>query len=281
MAQSAWGSQVFIPDGCDVQLKATAGGSYTSVGTVMGDVGATHNFDINTIVANDGKKRTQYRNETLAANFILGNLNATNIGTLSAGMFTVVDTAGSAVTDIADQEIAASWEDNTGYALTMDSTVEGEIRTTAQPTLTSVTLNHGTPEVLVEDTDYVVQDTGGGTWEIQFISGNMGSSTPTAFSITIVYGSNTPIASTKITGGKSSGEFTPIAVKFIHTDTASKTRFLEIYAANPESGSFAFGFRAVSTGEIEQMPITITGEIDGDRTSGDQLFNWGYDDGAA
>ena len=173
------GNQVFLPDGCDVQVKES-GGSYVSLGNILGDCAGTHNFDINEVEFNDGQKITQHRNETISTSFILANLNAANIGKLSSGMFTVVDTAGSAVSDIADQTISSGWADNTVYPLVMDSTVEGEIRTTAQPTLTSVTLDPtGTPEVLAEDTEYVVVDLGGGNWGIQFISANMSTGSPT------------------------------------------------------------------------------------------------------
>lgn len=276
------GNQVFLPDGCDVQVKASGDGSYTSLGNILGDSSGVHNFDINEVEFNDGQKITQHRNETIALSFILANLNATSVQKLSGSMFSVVDTAGTPVSDIADQTISSGWSDNTVYNLVMDSTAEGEIRTTAQPTLTSVTLDPtGTPEVLVEDTEYVVVNQGGGNWGIQFISANMATGSPTTFDIVVDYGTNTPIASTKITAGKSSGEFAASAIKFVHTDDSGNTRFLEVYAATPESGSFAFSFRAIASGEVEQMPITLTGKLDATRSSGDQLFNWGYDDGAA
>lgn len=275
------GSQVFLPDGCDVQVQASGDGSYTSIGNILGDCAGTHNFDINEVIFNDGQKITQYRNETINLDFTLANLNGVNIGKFSGGMFTVTETAASTLSDIANQTLAANgWSDVTPYALAFNSTAEGYVKGSDFPTITSVTASSS--GVLAADDDYTIIPDSTSTSGYSIVLNAAGTATvATTESVVIIYTSVDPVASTKITTGKSSGEFSASKVKFIHTDDSGLTRYLEVYAATPNSGSFAFSFRGTETGEVEQMPITMTGKVDATRTSGDQLFGWGYDNGAA
>ena len=280
MAQYAKGNEIFFPDGCRVDIKAVGDVAWTTLGCILGDSAGTHNFDVNEVECNDGAKSKQYRNETMALSFILGNLNATNISKMSAGMFSVVTTAGTPFTPV-DQVIAAGWTDKSTINVDIKATAtSNSSRITAEPVITTVT--GATAGLLVEDDDYtIVPSTNAPSgWEIVLNTAGI-SGLVTSEVVTIVYGSNTPVARTTVTSGKSSGQFTNFAVRFVHVDSASKERFLEVYSVNPESGSFAFSFRAVATGEIEQLPLTLTGELDGTRSDGDQLFSWGYDDGAA
>jgi len=281
MAQYSKGDQIFFPDGCRVDIKGASDPSWTTLGCILGDTAGKHNFDVNVVECNDGTKSKQYRNETIAMSFILGNLNADNVAKMSAGMFSVTTTAGTPFTPV-DQVISAGWTDKSTINIDMKATTtSNSSRTTAEPVITTVTA--ATAGVLVEDDDYTIVPSSNAPsgWEIVINTVGGISGVLTSEEITIAYGSNTPIARTTITGGKSSGEFTNYAVRFVHVDSTSKERFMEIYSVNPESGSFAFSFRAVATGEIEQLPLTLTGELDGTRSNGDQLFNWGYDDGAA
>ncbi|MGD8305149.1 MAG: hypothetical protein PVF17_00715 [Ignavibacteria bacterium] len=223
---------------------------------------------------------------TAALSFTLGNLEPASIERFSGGIIEKVDTAGTPIATIPDYEIAADWSDNTLYPLTMvvsssDSTV---VRTTAQPTLTSVTLDPtGTPEVLVEDSEYVVvEDTHSPSgWSIQFISANMSTVSPTTYEIVVDYGSNTPIASSTLYAGASTIVMDAVAIQITHTDDDSLIRRLTLNSADIDSGGLAFNFKGANEDGIEEMAVSFTGKPDTSLTSGRQLLSWVVEDGAA
>lgn len=280
-------SNIYFPDGALVSIMASDEVSYTDVGAIEQGVTATLNWDESQIeTGNAGKLAKRIRNMTIAGAFNLINLEPASINRLGGGMFSITTTAASPTTDIPVQVIAAGWDDNVKYELIMEtsSTNDTKLRTTAKPTLTSVTLDAaGTPETLTENNDYVIVADGGSYsgWSIQFISANMSTGTPKTKAITIDYGSNTPVAKTTLHCGSSGATLNAYAMKITHTDDNSLTRELELYSVDANSGGFAFNFKGANEDGVETMPLTFTAKIDSSKTDGQQLFAWSVDNGAA
>ena len=280
-------ANVYFPDGAKVALKASGESSYTDVGVIMSDCNSVLNWDENIVdTANAGRLAKQIKNMVIAGDFTLGNLEPESLTRFGAGIYTQTDTAASPISTIPDQEIAAGWADQTLYNLdiqtsTTDST---QVRTTAAPTLTSVTLDPtGTPEVLVEGTEYnVVADANSPSgWSISFISSAMATISPTTYEIVVDYGTNTPRASTTITAGTTTLEMTAFAMQITHTDDNGKIRRLELFSVEPNSGGMAFNFKGATSDGVEEMPWSFTAKIDTSLTDGAQLFSWTIEDGAS
>lgn len=268
-----------FPDGARVSVKESGGTTWTDIGALNSPVNFTLNWTENQIVtANAGRTALQVRDMLIDGSFTLINLEPDAIQKLSGGLFTLTETEGSAVTDIDDQTIAEGWAESVLYDLVLDSTAEGEIRTTSAPTLTSVTLDpDGTSEALTEDEDYfvVANPNSSSGWSISFVTDNIAAGSPTDLEIVIVYGSNTPIASTTITGGNSTKELEAYALKAEHYNSSDVVdRSFEIYSANPQSGGFQFNFKGANEDGLEEMPITFRGDLDTDRADGAQLFTY-------
>jgi len=277
---------IYFPDGAQVSIDTAGLGSFTDLGAISSATTAALNYDVNQFeTANAGKLERQIRNMTIAGGFTLINLNIANIVSMGGGLFTSAATAGSELSAIPDQTIAAAWTDNKLYPLDMEttSTDDTKLKMATQPVLTSVTLNHGTPEVLVEDTDYVVvaDSNSYSGWSFQFISGNMDSAAPTTYSITVVYGANTPVASTTLYCGSSTATLTAYAMKIKHTDSNSKVRELNLFAVDMDSGAFAFNFKGANEDGVQEMPLVFTAKINSDLTDGRQLMSFKVDTGAA
>jgi len=268
-----------FPDGARVSVKESGAATWTDIGALNSAVNFTLNWTENQIVtANAGRTALQVRDMLIDGSFTLINLEPDAIQKLSGGLFTVTTTAASPVSDIADQTIAAGWEENTLYDLELDSTAEGSIRTSSQPTLTSVTLDpDDVNEALTEDSDYfvVANPNSPSGWSIQFITANISAADPTTLEIVVDYGSNTPIASTTITGGNSTKELEAYALKAEHFNSEGNVdRSFEIYSSNPQSGGFQFNFKGANEDGLEEMPITFRGDLDTDRADGAQLFSY-------
>lgn len=284
--QTSLTDHVYFPDGAQVSIDTAGLGSYTDLGAISSAVTATLNYDVNLFeTANAGKLDRQIRNMTMAGGFTLINLNIANISSLGSGMFSTVTTAASPVTTIPNQDIAAGWVDENKYPLIMytSSSDSTELKMSTQPVLTSVTADPaGTPEVLAEGTDYVIckdSDSISG-WSIQFISGNFGTASEGDL-VTIVYDTNTPVASTTLYCGSSTQILTAYAMRIKHTDSNSKVRQLDLYSVDMDSGGFQFNYKGANEDGVEEMPLAFTAKIDNTRTDGRQLFAWTIDTGAA
>lgn len=268
-----------FPDGARVSVKEDGASTWTDIGALNSAVNFTLNWTENQVVtANAGRTALQVRDMLIDGSFTLINLEPDAINKLSGGLFTLTETAASAVSDIADQTVDSGWEDGVLYDLVLDSTDEGEIRTSSAPTLTSVTLENGAGgESLAADEEYVIvkNPNSSSGWSIQFISSNMTETDPEDYEIEIVYGENTPIASTTITGGHSTKELEAYALKAEHYNADDDVdRSFEIYSANPQSGGFQFNFKGANEDGLEEMPITFRGDLDVDRADGAQLFSY-------
>ena len=275
-----------FPDGAKVSVKESGAVSYTDLGTITNTVAQTLEYDENKVqFANAADSSTQIKNMKITGGFTLAHWDLDNLNRLGGGMFSTIDTAGTPLTTIPDQDVAAGWDDNIIYDMTMvvsssDSTV---VRTTAKPTLTSVTLDpDGTPEVLVEDDDYIVAANSNSPsgWSIQFISSGMATGSPKTFIIRIDYGTNTPIANTTLYAGSSTVILTAFAMRITHTDSNGLIRQLDLYSVDTGSGSFQFNFKGANEEGVEEIPLTYTAKLDDSLTDGQQLLAFRFDDGA-
>jgi len=154
-------ANLLFPDGAKVSVKTTSDSVYVDLGAIEQDINTSLTYTENQITtANAGKTAKQIKDMKIEGSFNLIDYDYANLARLGGGLFTKVDTPASANSSIPDQVIAAGWADNTIYPLEMltSSTDSTPLNMgTTQPTLTSVTLDAGgTPEVLAEDTDYVI-----------------------------------------------------------------------------------------------------------------------------
>lgn len=281
---------MYFPDGCKVSAK-TSSGVYTDMGITLGSAKASLVWKENQITtANYGKTAKQIKDMEIDGAFTLASFDPSKISILGSGIFTTSTTAGTAVSTIPNQVIAAGWADKTRYPLVAytSSSDSTKLKFSTAPTLTSVTLDAGgTPETLsawsaAASGDYtiVVDADSPSGYSIVFNSASMSTSNPTTKAVTVVYGTNTPVARTTMYAGTTTTTLSAISIKFEHTDSAGKVRGVEIPAANPNSGGFMFGFKGADEDGVEQMDITFKGVIDTTLTDGRQLLNWYSDTGA-
>lgn len=276
-----------FPDGCQVLVKEYGASSYTDIGAINSQVSNSVTFDENQIeTANAGTTEKQINNMKVEGSFTLINWDMSAIERISGGVFTKTTTAAAAATTIPDQTISSGWADNVLYDLVAEtsSTVSTELRFTTKPALTSVTLDPtGTPEVLVEDTEYYVVANANSSsgWSIGFISSAMATGTPTTYEIVVDWDiTNTPVASDTLNAGASTVILNPMAFRFKHTDENGKIRQLDLYSVDPNSGFMQFNFKGANEDGLEEMPITFMAKLDTSRTSGSQLLSFLYESGA-
>ena len=275
-----------FPDGCQVLVKETGAGSYTDIGAINSSVTSSLTFDENQIeTANCGTTEKQINNMKIEGGFTLINWDLDAIEKLSGGVVSRVVTAAAATTDIPDQDIAVGWDDNilydlVAYTSSSDST---ELHLSAKPTLTSVTLDpDGTPEVLVEDTEYYIVANPNSTsgYSIGFISANMSTGSPKTYKITVDYGSNTPVASETLNAGASTVILNPVALRFKHTDENGLIRQMDLHSVDPNSGFLQINFKGANEDGLEEIPLTFQARLDPNLTSGQQLFSFLLETGA-
>lgn len=278
---------LFFPDGCLVAAKLTPLGPWIDLGATNSTANATLEYTVNQVtLANAGKSDPQIREMTVKGGVTLVHWDPSNIEALGGGMFEKVETAGTPLATIPDQDIDSGWNDNIQYELVMEtsSTDNTKIRPTTKPVITSVTLDpDGTPEVLTEDLEYVITENRNFTsgYGIQFISSAMSTGSPKTFPIRVDFGTNTPIASTALHFGTSTQVLTAYALKFDHTDSNSKHRKLELYSVDTDSGAFQFNFKGANEDGVEELPFTFTAKIDESLVDGRQLGTFTIDAGAA
>ena len=277
---------VLFPDGCQVSVKAEGDASYTDIGAINSATTANLTFDENQIeTANAGNTDKQINNMKMEGGFDLINWQLDVIEKISGGVMSLTTTAASPTSSIPDQTISSGWADNTAYPLVAQtsSSDSTELKLDSAPVLTSVTLDPtGTPEVLAEDTEYVIiaDNRSSSGWSIQFISGNMSTASPTTYDIVIAWGTNTPRASSTINAGSSTVILRPMVFKFEHTDGNGKVRRLDLWSVDPNSGFLSFDFKGANEDGLETIPVTFMSKIDTSRTDGQQLMSFTIEEGA-
>jgi hypothetical protein len=287
--QSPVSGYIYFPDGC--KISADFGSGYSDLGVVKGGFKASLGWKENRVhFGGGGYSSVQVKDMVIAASMVLYNLNLSNIASLSAGSVVATATPGTAHSSIPNQIIPANWSDNTKYNLIMYNTSADHtnLKMATAPALTSVTLyDSSSPEALSAwgagaggDYEVVADNDSPSGWSIIFNSAGMVLGTPKTRYITIVYASNTPVATETVTTGWSSKILTAYKVKFVHTDSAGLTRGGEIYSVTPKS-PFDFSIKGVDDNELEEMPISFEGYCDPNLTDGAALLSVWADVGAA
>lgn len=282
---------LFFKDGTKVSIKEYGAVSYTDLGAIAQGTKCALNWDNSTYESgNAGKTEQRGRNFTIVGSFDLINWDLNNINRFGGGMFSLTTTAASPTTSIPNQIVAANWDNNIKYELVMytSSSNSTKLRTTTKPTLTSVILDAaGTPETLTEigagaAGDYMIVADGNSYsgWSIIFNSAGMSTGTPKARTITIDYGSNTPVAKTTINCGSSSVTFNAYQLKFEHTDSLGLTRTLELFSVDTNSGGFSIDYGGANEDGVETIPFSFVGKCDSTLSDGSQLFSFSVDNGA-
>jgi hypothetical protein len=280
---------LIFPDGCKVSCKPY-GGSYSDIGAIMGTAKAVLDWKENQVnTANAGLSAKQIKDMTIKGSCNLINIDLDRIKDMAGGIFTKITTPASANSSIPAQIIPAGWVNDTKYELVAytSGTSQVKLKLSSKPVITSVILNVGSPETLSEigsgaGGDYMIipdSDTISG-WSIVFNSAGMVAGSPTTYSITVTWGTNTPVSRTTLTAGTSTLQLTPYAIKFEHTDSAGKVRGLEIFSAFSNSGGFDFSFKGAADSGVEELPLSFTGQIDTTLTDGSQLMSFYMDSGA-
>jgi len=189
-------------------------------------------------------------------------LDPTNIASVSGGVFTSTTTAGTPVVGGTEVIASGDWD----YKVYVLENQESDL---SEPTINSVT--GGTDGALVLNTDYRMVKTASNKWGILFISGGNITVLTQAITIDSDY---TPAASVALSAGASSVTLTPKVVRFSHTDDNGKVRKLDVYSATLGDAGFTFTFGSQINDGAQSFPITLEGDIDTSRTSGQQLLTY-------
>jgi hypothetical protein len=269
-------STMIAPDGCAMYVDPDGNG-YDAIGVLMGDTELSITWkESQEETANAGKPDPTASEFEVEGTVTIANMNMTILSELFGGLFTPVTTPASENSSIPDQYIAAGWDDHIVYDLLpetsgSDSTI---LKLSTQPVLTSVKIaTSTTPETLTEDTDYVVsvKDSSPSGWGIEFIEAGMTEKGNGI--ITIDWGANTPVSRVTYHIGTSKTTIDPFALKFEHTDSASKVNGCIIHKCYPKPGSFQFGYKGASESGYETIKFTFRGITDTSQTDGRQLMN--------
>lgn len=290
-AQTTERSYMKVPDGCKISVKAYGDVSYTDIGVVKGSTKLALQWkELQEESANAGKSDLYVKDPTVDGSFTLQNLNLANVSKMASGLFNLVATAGSALTSIVDQVVAAGWDDNIKYPLIMKTSATDDtlVKMAVKPTLTSVTLSVGSsPETLTEigagaAGDYmIIADANSVSgWSIAFNSAGITKGSPKTYAITIVYGSNTPVARSTYHIGTTVKAVTSFAMLLEHTDSAGKIRGREVHKCYVKPGSLNFDFKGADEDGFEEMAFTFQGVLDTSLTDERQLMSVYEDTGA-
>ena len=280
-AQTTVTSHIKFPDGAKVSVKAYGESSYTDIGAIGSSITNTIQYDENQVeTANAGKLAKQIRNMTVSGGFTLINLNPDYLSKMSGGLFTKVETAGTEVTAFTNQSIVG-YTEGVPVDLNPIVTATGKVlKFNAAPVLTSIT--GSTSGALAAGDDYLIVKDPNATSGYAVLFNASGTATPgTGETYTVVFGANTPVASTTLYCGSSTAVLTAYAMKITHTDSAGKIREVELYSVETNSGGFVFNFKGANEDGVEEMPLTYTARLDTSLTDGRQLFRYTEETGAA
>jgi len=269
---------VTFPDGAKVNIKASGDVAWTDLGVIGSSVTNTLEWDENEVEsANAGTLVKQIRNMRITGGFTLWNLDPAGIEKLGNGIFTKVVTDTTPITT-GDNQVIASGDWAYGVTMPLVFTKLGTNYKATAVTLTSVT--GSVDGALAENVDYFIHpdENSPSGYSISFI--DSADITTLVQNITIVFASFTPVASTKLYAGQSTATLTSYALQIIHTDDNGKTRGIELFAVESNSGGFAFNFKGANEDGVEELPMTYTAKLDTTKTSGRQLIEIFRDENA-
>lgn len=275
-AQTTKTADVYFPDGAVVAIKEYGAGSYTDIGAINSAITMSFNFDENEVItANAATLNKQVKNPTVDGGLTLINLNNTDIVRLSGGMFSETTVAGTSVSSIDNQVIASdAASDVTPYNLVITETGASALKVSSALVIASVT--GSVDSALTADDDYTIIDDSNSPSLKSIVFNTAGTNfTTVTQTITIVYTSVTPVASSTVYAGTTTTTLNAAAIKVTHTDSNSDIdREFEIFSADPTSGGFQFNFKGANEDGTEEMPLTFKGKIDTSLTDGQQLFRY-------
>jgi len=274
-------TKIYFPDGAKVSIKASGDVSYFDIGALNSAITATLNWDENQVdTANAGKLEKQVKNMTMAGAFTLINLDEEGIVKLGAGIFTQVDTTSSPDTGIDNQVLSSGdWVDKGINNLALVNASDVSLKASVAPTITSVT--GSVNGALAANDDYeIIPDSNSQSGFSIILNTAGGTLTTIVQDITIVYASVTPVASSTIYAGASTQVLSAYAMKITHTDDNAKTRELELFSVDSNSGGFQFNYKGANEDGVEEMPLAFTAKLDTTKTSGRQLMSWSVQAGA-
>jgi len=264
-----------IKDGCKVSVKESGAGSYTDLGEVDGDVklGVTWTEFIRQ-TGNAGIKSPIIRSMMIDGSFTLADLDPTGIPRLSNGVITSVTTTATPDTTLDNQVIAAGWTALEPIPLTVINTGTSTRYKCTALTLTSVTGSTSGAGAAGNDYVLVADDNSPSGFSIVLIT--TGTATfATSETITIVFASATPVASTILYGGTTSLALTSYALKFTHVNTAGATDFEVILpVVYSKSGWFTMDFGGQGSDGVDTIPVQFRANVDPTGTDGQQLFSY-------
>jgi hypothetical protein len=255
---SAFGS-VHIPAGCTVKVGDTIG-TLIDMGVLKGDCTIEVSYDKVRVQGSKAETLTDYvKNMKATASFTLYQINMTNLQEMLDGIATVTATAGAPVTNF--QQFAASG----GWAYLGFIPFEHQNATGVVPT--NITVIGSVDGSLVADTDYFVVKDENGAWGV-YVK-DTATVTTLAQILTIEY-DYTPAASYTLKMGAASDELTAKVVEFSKTIDTKVFR-ARLWSATNESG-FTLAFPDSASDEPASMPMTLSGDLDTTKTTGEQLI---------
>jgi hypothetical protein len=260
----AYGS-VHIPAGCTVKIGDTVGG-LASLGVLKGDASIEITYDKVKVQGSKAETLVDFiKNMVANATFEMYQLNLTNIQKLLDGAATVSHVDGTMVEDH-DQTIASgAYEFNEFIECeyqNADGTVP-QIDATGVPTLSGAT-----DGALTEGDDFFITKNGAGKWGIIIVEdGTTVTTMDQVFTLSYDY---TPAESYSLKMGASSEELTAKIVEFSKTIDAKVFR-ARLWSVTNENG-LTLAFPDSAGDEPASIPITLTGGLDTDKASGEQLI---------
>lgn len=272
-----------VNDGCRISVKAKGESSYTDIGVLKGSTSLKLQFTTaQEATANAGKTDLYIKDPSVEGSFTLKSINLDNISRMSSGLLNKVETPATAVTTIPDQTIAAGWTSGKKYELVAFASASSSVKLklSAAPVLTSVKLD-GT-ETLTEGDDYdIIEDADSVSgYAIVFTASEMTTPNPETKTITIDWGTNTPVARTTYTVGTSVQVIDPFSMLMTHTDSAGLVTGREIHRCYIQPGSLDFGFKGQDEEGYQEMAFSFIGVLDVTRADKDQLMSIYEDVGA-
>lgn len=253
-------TSVHLPVGSKVEIETTAGsGTFTDLGVTMNDTTVNFTYDSIKTTGSRGEPLKNYiKNMSVEAAFSLVQQELSNIHKLMSGA-TAYDTVDGTPVAATDSYLANAWVAEKFYPFANqngDGTVPA-----------SITVECPLATVLTNDTDYVIGQDGNGKWGVFFID-TVAVDPTKAMEINYTY---TPSASRTLSAGSASIDIAARAMKVSAELDTGKWWIMEIYAAVNTSG-LSFSLPRYDSDDLSLLEVTMTGQLDTNRTSLDQLF---------
>jgi len=259
----AYGS-VHIPAGCTVKIGNTVG-TLATLGVLKGDASIEITYDNVKVQGSKAETLVDFvKNMKAAATFEMYQLNLTNIQKLLDGAAEVSHVAAAIVNDH-DQTIAADAYDFNEFIEAEYQNGDGsllQIDATGEPTLSG-----SVDGPLVYGTDFIAVQNAEGKWGIIIIDSVTVTTMNQIFTYSYDY---TPAESYSLKMGANSAELVSKIVEFSKTIDGLEFR-ARLWSVTNENG-LTLAFPDSAGDEPASLPVTLTGGLDTDKASGEQLI---------